>query len=276
MSAPVVRQIACGPDWRVSEHVCTAGPRDRPFEEVHSGFAIAAVLAGTFTYRSHAGRAVLHPNALLLGNTGAGFECSHDHSTGDRCIACHIAPELFAEIVATARGNSRFTFFTAMVPAAPSRASWIAALEASHPSELEDTVLRLVEAVVGSTGTRVTFASARDRRRIAEVVRHVETHASEPLDLERLAAMAGVSKYHFVRLFRGAIGTSPYQFVLALRMRRAAVRIARSRDPISMIAFECGFGDLSTFNHRFRDAFDLTPTAYRHARLLPTSRTAPC
>jgi hypothetical protein len=87
--APVARAIARGRGWAVSEHVCRAGPRDQPFEEVHAGFAIAAVVEGTFTYHTDTGRAVMHPGALLLGNPGAGFECRHDHATGDRCIACH-------------------------------------------------------------------------------------------------------------------------------------------------------------------------------------------
>jgi AraC family transcriptional regulator len=46
-------------------------------------------------------------------------------------------------------------------------------------------------------------------------------------------------------------------------MRRAAVRLATSSEPVSAIAFETGFGDLSTFNGRFRDVFGMSPTVYR-------------
>jgi AraC-like DNA-binding protein len=56
---------------------------------------------------------------------------------------------------------------------------------------------------------------------------------------------------------------TPHQFLLSVRMRRAAVRLATTAEPVSAIAFGAGFGDLSTFNARFRDAFGVSPTAYR-------------
>ncbi len=54
---------------------------------------------------------------------------------------------------------------------------------------------------------------------------------------------------------------TPYQFVLSIRMRRAAVRLATSSERVATIAFETGFGDLSAFNGRFRDVFGVTPTS---------------
>ncbi|HVY14763.1 MAG TPA: hypothetical protein VHB27_06025, partial [Rhodopila sp.] len=51
-AVPSVRLVAAGQGWRVAEVVCRAGPRDRPFEERHDWVTIAAVMTGTFTYRS--------------------------------------------------------------------------------------------------------------------------------------------------------------------------------------------------------------------------------
>jgi AraC-like DNA-binding protein len=53
--------------------------------------------------------------------------------------------------------------------------------------------------------------------------------------------------------------------VLNLRMRRAAVRLATTAEPVAAIAYEAGFGDLSTFNNRFRALFGTAPTKYRAA-----------
>jgi AraC-like DNA-binding protein len=72
-----------------------------------------------------------------------------------------------------------------------------------------------------------------------------------------------MSKYHFLRTFRQAVGMTPYQYLLSVRMRRTAVRLATSAAPVSAIAFETGFGDLSTFNARFRETFGMIPTAFR-------------
>jgi hypothetical protein len=65
----VARPLRQGQGWGISEYICTAGPHDRPFEERHEEFSIAAVIEGTFNYRGDTGTAVLHPGAFLLGNS---------------------------------------------------------------------------------------------------------------------------------------------------------------------------------------------------------------
>ena len=57
--------------------MCTAGPRDRTFEEQHARVNIAIVAGGTFQYRSRAGRELMTPGSVLLGNPGECFECGH-------------------------------------------------------------------------------------------------------------------------------------------------------------------------------------------------------
>jgi AraC family transcriptional regulator len=105
--------------------------------------------------------------------------------------------------------------------------------------------------------------SARDERRIAQVLRYIEDQAAEPLNLDGLAKIAAMSKYHFLRTFQRIVGVPPYQFLLMVRMRRAAVRLIISSESVSTIAFDAGFGDLSSFNKRFRDLFGMTPLAHR-------------
>jgi AraC-like DNA-binding protein len=59
---------------------------------------------------------------------------------------------------------------------------------------------------------------------------------------------------------------TPYQFILHTRLSRAAARLRSSAEPISAIAFDAGFGDLSTFNRRFRRLMGCSPGAYRSQR----------
>ena len=72
--------------------------------------------------------------------------------------------------------------------------------------------------------------------------------------------------YHFLRTFCAVSGTTLYQFLLAQRLRRAALRLRQTTDPISAIAYEAGFGDLSTFNRRFRRIIGMTPGVWRSRR----------
>jgi AraC family transcriptional regulator len=269
-SVPVARSLREGQEWSVQEYLCTAGPDDRPFEERHEQFSIAAVIEGTFRYRGDTGTAMMHPGAFLFGNAAACYECGHDHSIGDRCIAFHFAPAYFAEVAASIAGSGTFKFPTPMLPATPKLLPWLVRIEAGSALAdrlvVEEAVSQLMEAVIGTVcaapSLRVS-ASARDERRISDALRYVELHAADTLDLETLAGVAIMSKYHFLRTFRHVVGMTPYQFLLNMRMRRAAVRLATSSEPVSVIAFETGFGDLSTFNGRFRDMFGVSPTIYR-------------
>jgi len=268
------RTLATGDGWSVREVVCNAGPSDRPFEERHEGFSVSAVIEGSFTYRSDAGRGLLYPGALLLGNSGSCFECGHAHGVGDRCISLNVRDDLFGEIAAAAASTSRFRFSAPSLPPSPKALPVVALMEAlslrAPALRREELVLGLVERVVDAMADQKRFAAepaAREARRVVEAIRLVESDAARPVRLQDLAASAGMSKYHFLRVFRRLTGMTPYQYLLSARMRRAALELASSRRPVLAIALDSGFGDLSTFNHRFRAAFGATPTQYRASRL---------
>lgn len=99
--------------------------------------------------------------------------------------------------------------------------------------------------------------------RIAEVVLYLEGHYAEPCSLQSLAGKAGLSRFHFVRRFRSVTGTSPHQYLIAVRLRAAAERLLSSADPITAIALDVGFNDLSNFNLHFRRNFGMPPTRWR-------------
>ena len=268
------RTLATGDGWSVREVVCNAGPSDRPFEERHEGFSVSAVIDGSFTYRSDAGRGLLYPGALLLGNSGSCFECGHAHGVGDRCISLNVRDDLFGEIAAAAASTSRFRFSAPSLPPSPKALPVVALMEAlslrAPALRREELVLGLIERVVAATADQKRIAAApaaREARRVVEAIRLVESDAARPVRLQDLAARAGMSKYHFLRVFRRLTGMTPYQYLLSARMRRAALDLASSRRPVLAIALDSGFGDLSTFNHRFRAAFGATPTQYRASRL---------
>ncbi len=268
--APVARILADGEGWVVREYVCQAGPSDRAFEERHNGFSVSAVVEGSFTYRSDAGDALLYPGALLLGNGGGCFECGHDHGRGDRCVSIAVSDELFGEIAAVAASSSCFRFSTPSMPPSPKALPVVSLMEAlslgTPALSREELVLGLVERVVATMANHKRNAAvpiAREARRVVDAIRVIESDAAQPVRLQDLAATARMSKYHFLRVFRRLTGVTPYQYLLSARMRRAALELASSRRPVLAIALDSGFGDLSTFNHRFRTAFGATPTQYR-------------
>jgi AraC-like DNA-binding protein len=266
------RVLASGPGWSVSDVICTAGPHDRPYEERHETVSIAAVTEGTFQYRAAGGRAVLAPGSLLLGNAGACFECGHEHGTGDRCLAFQFAPGVLEEIVAAIPGVRSIAFAVPHLSPQPALIPLLAAAEAARDEDagaLEEIALRLAGAVAtAASGSKrpLSVHSRRDERRMSDALRRIEAEAEEPLALADLARDAAMSPYHFLRTFRRVAGMTPHQYLLRTRLNRAAVRLRTSSESISAIAFDVGFGDLSTFNRRFRRFMGCSPGTYRAAR----------
>jgi AraC family transcriptional regulator len=266
------RILASGVGWTAYDNVCTAGPAAPPFEEQHAAICIAAVTAGTFQYRSTQGRALLAPGAVLLGNYGYCFECGHEHGTGDRCLSFHFTPDHWETLVAAVPGARTATFPLPRLPPLPSLIPSTAAIEAAceegDHAALEELSLRFAAAVTtvlaGARGAPRP-PSRRDQRRISDAVRRIAENAQEPdrLSLATLASEAAMSPYHFLRTFRQVVGMTPHQFLLRTRLHRAVVRLRRSDAPVSTIAFDAGFNDLSTFNRRFRRLMGMSPSAYR-------------
>jgi transcriptional regulator GlxA family with amidase domain len=186
----------------------------------------------------------------------------------------NVRDDLFGEIAAAAASTSRFRFSAPSLPPSPKALPVVALMEAlslrAPALRREELVLGLIERVVAATADQKRIAAAPaalEARRVVEAIRLVESDAARPVRLQDLAASAGMSKYHFLRVFRRLTGMTPYQYLLSARMRRAALDLASSRRPVLAIALDSGFGDLSTFNHRFRAAFGATPTQYRASRL---------
>jgi AraC-like DNA-binding protein len=265
-----VRRVAAADDWSISIVDCAAGPNTPAFEESHQRYSIAAVVAGTFQYRTGAGSALLYPGAVMLGNAGVCFECGHDHGVGDRCVAFHFSPALFEEIAASVGGSGRYRFGAASLAAgadlAPELAEIGALAAGARDLAAGDMAIRLAERVIGAasgTAAKAARISARDERRIARALRHIERRVAEPIDLEALSSVAAMSKYHFLRTFRCVTGLTPYQHVLGRRLNRAALALRGPDEPIASVAYDAGFSDLSTFNRRFRAVFGQSPGEYR-------------
>ncbi len=83
--------------------------------------------------------------------------------------------------------------------------------------------------------------------------------------LDELAAVAGLSKYHFLRQFSRVVGMTPGAYLRSLRMCRAARLLRTTRDPIAKVARASGFTDHASFSRAFRRHAGLSPRQYRGA-----------
>lgn len=83
------------------------------------------------------------------------------------------------------------------------------------------------------------------------------------IDLERAARETGLSPFHFLRLFARVLGVTPHQYLLRSRLRRAARLLSDDARPITDIAFDVGFADLSNFVRSFHRAAGISPRGFR-------------
>jgi len=100
--------------------------------------------------------------------------------------------------------------------------------------------------------------------RIAESITHIEQHFTENISLDELASIAHMSLRTFTRTFRAAMGDSPMNYLIGLRVARAAKMIREGDSKITEIAFQSGFSDGSYFTRQFKRIMGCTPIQYKH------------
>jgi AraC-like DNA-binding protein len=92
---------------------------------------------------------------------------------------------------------------------------------------------------------------------------HIDTYFAEDLDLDRLARVAGVSKYHFARSFEASYRETPLRYLTRRRIERAQDLLRSANLTITEICMLVGFSSLGSFSVRFRDLVGESPSAYR-------------
>jgi AraC-like DNA-binding protein len=92
---------------------------------------------------------------------------------------------------------------------------------------------------------------------------HIDRRHAEPLNLDQLAAVAGVSKYHFARSFEATYGETPIRYLTRRRIERAQDLLRAANLTVTEICTAVGFSSLGSFSTRFTQLVGQTPTAYR-------------
>ena len=100
--------------------------------------------------------------------------------------------------------------------------------------------------------------------RINKTFDYIETNIEKPMTLEELAEVASFSKFHFNRIFYSMVGETPFQFILRVRLEKAAMLIVvNKKESITEIAHKCGFTDISVFSRNFKKYFQVSASQYR-------------
>jgi AraC-like DNA-binding protein len=251
----------------VSDFRCSAGPDDTPFVERHRSHSVSYVRKGSFGCRTRGRFFELVAGSILVGHPGDEYVCTHDHVCGDECLSFFLAPELVEAI-----GDRTEIWQIGAAPPLPELMvlGELAQAAACGRSDIgldevgQVFASRFVEAVSGRPRQPLPTA-ARDRRRAVETALWIDAHSHRQIDLEHAAAQAGISPFHFLRLFSSVLGVTPHQYLVRSRLRHAARLLADDGPSITDVAYDVGFGDLSNFVRTFHRAAGVSPRRFREA-----------
>jgi AraC family transcriptional regulator len=136
----------------------------------------------------------------------------------------------------------------------------------------------LVESLASSIAARLvqkhaSISSARsypllkteglDRRRLFRVLDYIEANLEGDLSIDRIASIACLSRYHFARAFKQAVGQPPHRYVSDRRLERAKALLIRGDRPLVDIALSLSFSSQANFTRAFRQATGQAPGQYR-------------
>lgn len=242
----------------VEDCVCDLHASSPLVERTQTRPAVAVVLRGSFHIRASEGATLATSGALLLKNAGSSHAYHHVDDGGDRSLTFVLDDSLVDR-----------PFAHLAIPASPRTAAAVAlaahALASGDREALHDAAHAITALAFKLDGSAPHAAPAAHVRRVVRALRYIDAYPAHDCSLATLAATAGLSAFHFARIFRALVGQTPRQYVIAARLRVAAAALASTTQPITEVALGAGFGDLSNFMSTFRRAFGVSPRRYRVA-----------
>lgn len=256
-------------DLSVADYCCSYGPGDKPFPESHTSYTLAYVRKGSFGVKARGKTHDLVSGSLMVGYPADEYMCTHDHhGCGDECLSFQLSPEFV-----DALGGKPEAWRAGGVP--PLAELMVlgeqaqAVVDGKSDLGLDEIgvlfAARFLE-LLSERKTRQHPVSAADRRRAVEAALWIDGNSQDEISLEQVAAQAGLSPFHFLRMFSKAIGVSPHQYLVRSRLRRAAKLLVEKERSVTDIALDVGFADLSNFVRTFHRAAGVPPGQFRTAR----------
>ncbi|MFF9145840.1 helix-turn-helix domain-containing protein [Streptomyces sp. NPDC014861] len=148
-----------------------------------------------------------------------------------------------------------------------------------HGSSVANTVARRLVVPPHRSGGQAQFVTApvpdQDGHPLTALFPWVVERLDSPLTVEDLARRAGMSSRQLTRRFRAATGTTPLQWLLAQRIRRAQELLERTDDGVDAIATATGMGTATTLRRHFNRTLGVPPDSYRRTFRTRTGATTP-
>lgn len=242
-----------------------------PADEIGQGYSASFVERGGFDLEAGGRRWRLRAGDLLLIHPGMRFRV--DHHDGDLSDVCLTVRYAAAEIDGFDRARTWARAGTPVIPAS-NRLRYLhwglnRALDRASGLFAETCASELFREIPQSrpqpAPIRLYKPRTLDRyaQRIQAARERIDHAYDDDLRLSELARAAGMSMFHFSRLFAELVGTPPHRYLLETRLRAAAAMLDQGRD-VTGTCFACGFNDPSHFSQAFARRFGRPPSRGRN------------
>ena len=230
---------------------------------VFSSYLLLVMLTGSLSYQTRLSRGIARAGQVLLLDCNA----PHAYAAQGKCsfTFLHFAGAqsqvLYEEIV---RSTGNLVPLTAPNELHESIGEILSAMRHEHRLNEADAsaliysmLMKLLERS-GASGAGGSGNPVVDR-----AISYIQSHLTERLSVEEIAASAGYSASYFSHMFASETGMSPYQFVVRSRVEHAQQLLKTTRLTVQDIAFQCGFNSAANFCYTFRHLTGISPHEYR-------------
>ena len=228
---------------------------------LHEGFGLGAIESGVERFRYRGGDHLAPPDSLVLMNAGEVHTGRAETDAGWRYRMVYLDPA----VVEAVTGERGWHFSEAVghdAPRARRVGRLLQRLWAAHEPLAFDSLLFTLLTELRPHARVARPAAAEGALRFATVIETMREHAAERLTLEDLAAVAGLSPFHFLRRFKAACHATPQQMLMALRLLRAKRLLADGLPP-AQAAAASGLADQAHLTRAFAHRYGVTPSRYQ-------------
>lgn len=103
--------------------------------------------------------------------------------------------------------------------------------------------------------------------RIRQAQDYIWSNYDKQLELDEICLTIGMSKFHFLRVFKSCLGISPYQYLIRIRHQKALTLLAKTKLPINQIAHDLGYEVVNSFNKSFNNQEGISPSKFRNSHI---------
>ncbi|MFA6713945.1 MAG: helix-turn-helix domain-containing protein [Victivallales bacterium] len=111
--------------------------------------------------------------------------------------------------------------------------------------------------------SKVEIPQAQALYRIGKIISRLETQYKKDWKIEQLTKVAGMSKSSLIATFKNVVGYSPIDYLIRIRLQKAAGLLVETQDSVGEITVQCGFHDSNYFARQFRRVYNCSPWQFR-------------